>query len=319
MSRRPRIKLDKPIAYYHVMSRTAQQEFFLGDGYVPGFKQVMLDIFQEAASVFYVNILAWVIMDNHYHLCLEVEKPPKDLEDLRIRFERLQEINASRRRWQPELAHGCYERFTDLSEFMKTVNFRTASAFNRARNTKGHLWGARYNSKIIENETGLLKVMCYIEHNPVKAGMCRQPSEYPWCSAGRLRLGLSQGKAIDFPAIDFLKFVPCKRRARNYVQFVDALAARINSCSTNPELEIDSCELPISESEFEEWRKEFGSKAPEDWSNQAFGSEAFQRQIALQEQTKTKKITKARREAVKRRRFDTNDQTLAKPPHPITN
>lgn len=275
----------------------------------------MLDIFQEAASVFYVNILAWVIMDNHYHLCLEVKKPPKDLKDLRIRFERLQEINASKRRWQPELAHGCYERFTDLSEFMKSVNYRTARAFNRARNTKGHLWGARYNSKIIENETGLLKVMCYIEHNPVKAGLCRQPSEYPWCSAGRLKLCFSEGKAIDFPAIDFLKYVPCKRRARNYVQLVDELAARFHSSPPKGGLEIDPCEFPIREAELDEWRKEFGSKVPEDWSSQAYGSEAFQQQIALREQTKKKKITKVRRDAVKRRRFNPCDQTLDERPH----
>ncbi|CAM2007476.1 transposase [Acanthopleuribacter pedis] len=309
MSRRPRIKLEKPVAYYHVMNRTAQQEFYFDDAYVPGFKQVMLDIFQDVASVFYVNILAWVIMDNHYHLCLEVKKPPKDLEDLKRRFERLQEINVSKRRWQPGLADAFYKRFTDLSEFMKSVNLRTSIAFNGARGTRGHLWGARYNSKIIEDESGLMKVMCYIEHNPVKAGLCRKSSVYPWCSAGRLKLELIRHKTVDFPAIDFLKCVPRRRRARTYVQMVDELALRLYGAPSDRELGDESCELPITEEELEKWRQEFASKAPEDWSNQAFGSEAFQQQIALQEQAKRQKITKVRREAVKRRRFDPSDRT----------
>ncbi|CAM2008723.1 transposase [Acanthopleuribacter pedis] len=310
MSRRPRVKLDKPISYYHVMTRTVQQEFYLGDDYVPGFKQVMLDVFREAASVFYVNILAWVIMDNHYHLCLEVKKPPRDPEDLRRRFERLQEINVNKRRWQPELAHACYKRFTDVSEFMKTVNFRTATAFNRARETRGHLWGARFNSKIIGDEMGLLKVMCYIEHNPVKAGLCRKSSAYPWCSAGHLKHQLDRGKAIDFPPINFLKYMPRKRRARNYLQLVDELAGKLHSGPSNPEPCVPSYDLPITDAELEEWRKEFAFKAPEDWSNQAFGSEAFQRQIALQEKAKTQKVSKVRGEAVKRRRCDPDDQGL---------
>ncbi|CAM2008889.1 transposase [Acanthopleuribacter pedis] len=308
MSRRPRIKLEKPIAHYHVMTRTAQQEFYLGDDYVPGFKQVMLDIFQDVASVFYVDILAWVIMDNHYHLCLEVQKPPKDAEDLRRRFERLQEINVGKRRWQPNLADACYKRFTDLSEFMKSVNYRTAIAFNGARGTKGHLWGARYKSKIVEDENGLLKVMCYIEHNPVTAGLCRTSSAYPWCSAGYLKRGLARGEAIDFPAIDFLKNQPRKRRARNYIELVDELALRLQGLPSDPEIGIKSYALPISDAELEAWRKEFASKAPEDWSHQAFGSEAFQREIALQEQTKMQKVTKVRREAVKRRRCESDDQ-----------
>ncbi|CAM2005758.1 transposase [Acanthopleuribacter pedis] len=308
MSRRPRIKLEKPIAYYHVMNRTAQQEFYFEGDHVPGFKQVMLDIFQKTASVFYVNILAWVIMDNHYHLCLEVKKPPMDPEDLRIRFERLQEINVDKRRWQPELAHAYYKRFTDLSEFMKSINLRTAIAFNHARNTKGHLWGARYNSKIIEDETGLLKVMCYIEHNPVKAGLSRNSSSYPWCSAGHLKLQLARKKTIDFPAIDFLKTVPRKRRARTYVQLVDELAVRLYGTSSNAKPEDDSEEFPLTEAELEKWREEFASRAPEDWSNQAFGSEAFQQQIALKEQAKKQKATKVRQEAVKRRRGDPQDR-----------
>ncbi|CAM2009056.1 transposase [Acanthopleuribacter pedis] len=312
MSRRPRVKLEQPIAYYHVMNRTAQQEMYLDDVHVPGFKQVMLDIFQEAVSVFYVNILAWVIMDNHYHLCVEVQKPPKDPEDLKLRFERLQEINVNKRRWQPELVNACYKRFTDLSEFMKSVNFRTAIAFNKARETSGHLWGARYNSKVIEEETGLLKVMCYIEHNPVKAGLCKKPSTYPWCSAGRLKLRLARGGAVNFPAFDFLRRVTGKSRARNYLKFVDELADRLHGSPFDPDLDIESCELPIAEAELEEWRQQFASRAPENWSNQAFGSEAFQNQIALLEQTKAQKITKVRQEAVKRRRFDPGDQTQQK-------
>lgn len=301
MSRRPRIKLDRTNAFYHVMARTAQQEFYFKESVTPGFKEVMIDIFKKMSEVYYVRIFAWVVMDNHYHLCLEVQKPPKNTEDIKRRFKHLQSCNNSPRRWQPELSDSYYERFTDLSQFMSSVNSRIARAFNRIRGTKGHLWGDRYRSKVIENESNLIKVMCYVEHNPVKAGLCKVPSAYPWCSAGQLRKRASQGKKADLPAIDFLRTVSPEDRAHNYVEWIDEIANQLycppTAPASNPKYQLSNEQLKI-------WTHQFDAAEPEDWSSQAFGSPAFHRKIALEEQAKTRHMTKQRSQEVKRRRVN---------------
>lgn len=303
MSRRPRITLDRPCVYYHVMTRTAQQELYFKENVCPGFKEVMIRIFQNMADIYYIRILAWVIMDNHYHLCLQVEKPPKDLDDLKSRFECLQKLNRSPRRWQPELADACYGRFTDLSRFMSSVNSRIARAFNRSRETQGHLWGSRFKSKIIENESSLLKVMSYIEQNPVKAGLSTVPSEYPWCSAGRLKSGHSSKRPIDLPAVGFLSEIPVSRRAPAYVEWVDDLACQMHSPAFKPPKKIHA---PLSNVQLQNWRREFEAGEPEDWSSQAFGSTAFHLEIALKEQAQKNRMTNRRTQTVKRRRKDQN-------------
>ncbi len=301
MSRRPRIKPDRPSVYYHVMTRTAQQELYFKESISPGFKEVMIRIFQNMCDVYYIRVFAWVVMDNHYHLCLQVQKPPKDRNDLKRRFDCLQKHNKSPRKWQPELADSCYERFTDLSRFMSSVNSRIAKAFNRSRETSGHLWGGRYKSKIIENESSLLKVMCYIEQNPVKAGLCAAPSTYPWCSAGRLRIRQAQQTVIQPPAIDFLGNIAPNKRAQAYVEWVDDLACQMNSPVISPRKKPN---YPLSNNQIREWRNQFEAGEPEDWSSQAFGSTAFHLEITLEEQAKTKRMTNQRNQAVKRRRID---------------
>ena len=48
----------------------------------------------------------------------------------------------------------------------------------------GHLFRDRFRSEPVEDEKGLLTVFRFILMNPVKAGICRKPGEYPYSSAG---------------------------------------------------------------------------------------------------------------------------------------
>nr|WP_279382571.1 transposase [Acanthopleuribacter pedis] len=290
--------MNRPTAYYHVMIRTAQQEMYLGEDYVPGFKRVMLDIFQSMAEVYYVKIFAWAIMDNHYHLCLEVKKPPKDMEDLQLRFERLQSLNQSSRKWQPELADKFYKRFTDLSEFMRSVNLRIAKAFNRARGTKGHLWGDRFLSKIIENKPSLLRVMAYIEQNPVRAGLCRFPSQYPWCSAGWYKTRLLQGELVEFPAFEIFTGETPDQMMGSYIDLVDELAFRMHPPPPTVGARVEPPRFRMDPAQYASWKQDFEAGKPEDWSKQGFGSSAFQREVSLAEKTKLQNRALKRGEAM---------------------
>ncbi|CAM2063784.1 Transposase [Sulfidibacter corallicola] len=217
MSRRPRIKPQQPVTRYHVMTRTAQQAFYLSDQWVPGFKDRCLQIIEAMADIYYVDLFAWVLMDNHYHLCIEVRRPDICAMDIQARYERLQEHKTSPRPWRTEYVDRYYRRFTDLSRFMAEINLRMTRAFNKACGTSGHMWGGRFKSKIIENDESMLRVMTYIEQNPVRAGICQRPSEYEWCSAGNCHQRLAMGRSTTVPAVGFVGTWPKEKRALNIV------------------------------------------------------------------------------------------------------
>ncbi|MEO8754758.1 MAG: transposase [Casimicrobiaceae bacterium] len=46
----------------------------------------------------------------------------------------------------------------------------------------GTLWDSRYKSSLVDEEPYLLACMRYIELNPVRAGMVRDPADYQWTS-----------------------------------------------------------------------------------------------------------------------------------------
>ena len=312
MSRKPRIKLDTATAYYHVMTQTTRKGMYLTDQYVPGFKDQCLTIIQSIAQVFYVKIFAWVIMDNHYHLCIEIQKPKFEITDIKRRFELLQTHAAFPKKWRPEAANRHYERFTDLSCFMSEINARMARSFNRARNETGNLWGGRFKSKIIENEASLLRVMAYIENNPVKAGLCRYPSEYAWCSAGHSQQDQNFNRSNDLPEFEFLKNIQSKDRASVYAAWIDSLTAQIAGFpSRNVNIQ-DPNQRQIDETILRKMKKEFEEGTPEDWSTQAYGSSEFQEKIRHAENIKKQTMTSKRKLMTKRRRCSNRELNSAK-------
>jgi hypothetical protein len=47
---------------------------------------------------------------------------------------------------------------------------------------KGHVHGTRYNSFRITGEEDLLSRFKYVARNPVEAGLCESPTDWPWSS-----------------------------------------------------------------------------------------------------------------------------------------
>jgi putative transposase len=54
--------------------------------------------------------------------------------------------------------------------------------FNRQYQRSGTLWEGRYKSCLVQQETYLLELYRYIELNPVRAGMVKDPADYSWSS-----------------------------------------------------------------------------------------------------------------------------------------
>jgi REP element-mobilizing transposase RayT len=73
-------------------------------------------------------------------------------------------------------------REANLGEGMRLLNGDHARAFNRRHRRNGHLFGERFHAELIERESHLLETARYVVLNPVRAGLCRLPWEWPWSS-----------------------------------------------------------------------------------------------------------------------------------------
>lgn len=70
----------------------------------------------------------------------------------------------------------------DLAAGMHLVNGAYAQWFNRRHDLTGHVFEARYASILVERQSHLLELARYLPLNPVRAGMCTDPGEWPWSS-----------------------------------------------------------------------------------------------------------------------------------------
>ncbi|MBD0338441.1 MAG: transposase [Thermoleophilia bacterium] len=70
----------------------------------------------------------------------------------------------------------------NLAEGIKWVNGCYAQRFNGRHGTRGHVFGSRYDSALIEREAHVLEAIRYIALNPVRAGLCAEPIEWKWSS-----------------------------------------------------------------------------------------------------------------------------------------
>ena len=55
-----------------------------------------------------------------------------------------------------------------------------AQLFNHRWGRTGHLFGERFRSKPIEDEEHLVETVRYVLANPVRAGLCESPEDWPW-------------------------------------------------------------------------------------------------------------------------------------------
>ncbi|MDD4980052.1 MAG: transposase [Candidatus Omnitrophica bacterium] len=80
-----------------------------------------------------------------------------------------------------------------LSSFMHDLNRAYTLYFNNKYEEVGHLWQGRFKSMIITKDNYLIECINYIELNPLKAGLVKQLSEYPWNSYNARVLGKDDG------------------------------------------------------------------------------------------------------------------------------
>ena len=70
----------------------------------------------------------------------------------------------------------------NISAGMQRLNHAYAIRFNLRHGYTGHAFDRRFGSVLIEHENHLLNAVRYIVLNPVEAGLCEYPSQWPYSS-----------------------------------------------------------------------------------------------------------------------------------------
>ncbi len=84
-------------------------------------------------------------------------------------------------------------RMHDLSQFLKGLLIRFTRWFNRTHNRTGTLWEERFKSVIVESGVAARTMAAYIDLNPVRAGMVKDPANYRWSGYGEAVGGGAKG------------------------------------------------------------------------------------------------------------------------------
>jgi REP-associated tyrosine transposase len=110
-------------------------------------RRAFLATLRDAVSEYIWRCHAYCLMDTHYHLLLETPR-------------------------------------ANLSDGMQWLNGTYGTRFNTAHERSGHVFQGRYDARLIRSHAHALEVSRYIPLNPVRAGVCGDPSQWPWSSFG---------------------------------------------------------------------------------------------------------------------------------------
>ncbi len=129
--------------YYHIINRGVEQRVVFTE--MEDY-EYFIELLCFQSKNYGVTIHNYCLMSNHYHLLVEIHHE-------------------------------------NLSKFMRQLNSNYAIYFNKKYKRVGHLWQGRFKSWYVTDEAYLYTLILYIEQNPLKAGMVKNVTDYPYSSA----------------------------------------------------------------------------------------------------------------------------------------
>lgn len=136
------LRIEFPDTVYHVTSR--------GDRLAPVFRDDIdrtsfLEVLGAAMGRFDAQVLAYCLMDNHYHLVL-------------------------------------HTRRANISRLMRHLNGVYTQTFNRRHSAVGPLFQGRFKAILVDRDAYLLPLCRYVERNPVAVKRVKAVDDWAWSS-----------------------------------------------------------------------------------------------------------------------------------------
>ena len=178
MPRTSRMIIPDEQAVYHVMSRTALPGYPLGAVE----NDFLLGLIKRFSKLYFTEILGFCLMGNHFHLLVKM-LPESDYSDDNVK-KRCQRFYGDDYTFPEGQLPYFRLKLASLSEFVRDIKVNFARYYNRRHNRRGYFWGDRFKSVIVDKGETLVNCLAYIDLNPLRAGIVKQPEEYRWSSIG---------------------------------------------------------------------------------------------------------------------------------------
>ena len=173
-------------AVYHIYQRGNNKEFIFENNNI---KTFILKYLKEYNKKFDYELLAYVIMDNHYHLLIKTNK-------------------------------------VDISTIMFYINNLLGKYVNGQLDRTGHAFDSRYKCKLVETDANLIWLLRYIHRNPVKANICNDINEYIYSSHYFYNNYIKSHINIDFILCKLAKSKVCA--IKKYFKLVNSIGHEID-------------------------------------------------------------------------------------------
>lgn len=197
LPRKALISLDAT-PYYHCVSRCVRRAFLCGYDHETGVdyehrRQWVEDRILAMAEIFAIDVCAYAVMSNHYHVVLHINPQKagnwssKEViqrwhrlfkgSRLSQRFERGEALDTNETETVLAQIECWRERLRDISWFMRLVNEGIARESNQEDQCTGRFWEGRFKSQALLDEQALAACMAYVDLNPIRAKMADTPEQ----------------------------------------------------------------------------------------------------------------------------------------------
>ena len=213
--------------YYHCISRCVRRAFLFGLDPVSGKsldhrKPWLVARFRLLSEVFAINIAAYAVMRNHYHLVLHVDHEQAQSwsnKEVLIRWTQIyrgpelaqhyllgETLSDKELQTLEQLIEVWRSRLCSISWFMSCLNYTIAVQANKEDGCTGRFWQGRFKSQALLDETALLSCMAYVDLNPIRAGIANNLEDSDFTSI-QDRIRQVQGKQRDDTKPQLMSFV----------------------------------------------------------------------------------------------------------------
>jgi len=220
--------------YYHVTSRCVRRAYLCGVDHYSGQsyehrRQWVVDRIRLLSSLFAIDVCAYAVMSNHYHLVLKM--CPNQLDKLSddaimdrwcALFKGPLLVQAYRnggmlkpfeRAAIADIVKTWRSKLASISWFMRCLNQPIARQANLEDECTGKFWESRFTSQALKSEEALLSCMAYVDLNPVRAGLSNRPESSHYTSI-RERIA---------PEFDLRQAIDDQTRCGDLLDFTSAL------------------------------------------------------------------------------------------------
>lgn len=225
---------DDPDTVWHIGSRVNWRTWHLvGEGAFRAFAECL----GRAIERFGMDLLAFVLMSNHYHAVLR--SPPAAL------FVQLTSRKTRCRHLRPYPPS--HSKSTVVGQCVRQFKLDVANRIQRSLGLDGHFWDGKHFRKRVPNAETLVVMMAYDHRNPVREAMVARAEDYPRSSAAWwfrrdpaplplcLRPDLPFGLTVESLRAELLRFQQDKRLDDVMEIFAKT---RLDLCSDDGRLEL---------------------------------------------------------------------------------